>query len=67
MCMFCAGIPTVVTVGMAAVVQQRTAEKTAAAQGQPRPQPRWPAGRLTAAAVIMLGIGSAIVHTHGPL
>jgi hypothetical protein len=67
MCLFCAAIPTVATVGLTAVVQQRTAEKTAVKRGEPLPRRRLPAGPLTVAAVVLLGIGSTVVHLHAPL
>ncbi len=66
MCMFCAAIPTAVTLGVAASSQQRTAHKQAIACGEPAPRRRLPIAPLTAGVTACLLVGSIIYHTHVP-
>lgn len=66
MCMFCAAIPTVATVGVVMNSRQRTAEKAAQAEGKPLPRRRVATGPVTAGAITLLVMGSIFYHTHFP-
>jgi hypothetical protein len=65
--MFCAAIPTAATLGVVVSSKQRTAEKTAQAEGKPRARRRIAAGPITAGLVGLLVVGSVVYHTHFPL
>ncbi len=67
MCMFCAAIPTVTTMGVVVNSRQRTAEKAAQAEGKPLPKRRIATGPVTAGVVTLLVIGSIVYHTHYPI
>ena len=67
MCMFCAAIPTVATMGVVVNSRQRTAEKLAVAEGKPLPKRRIAIGPVTTGAVALLVCGSIIYHTHVPV
>ena len=66
MCMFCAAIPTVATLGVVVNSKQRTAAKVAQSEGKPLPR-RLATGPLTAGAVTLLVMGSIYYHTHFPV
>ena len=67
MCMFCAAIPTAATLGVVVTSKQRTAEKTAQAEGKPLPRRRIATGPVTAGVVTLLVMGSIFYHTHFPV
>ena len=67
MCMFCAAIPTAATLGVVMNSKQRTAEKTALAEGKPLPRRRLATGPMTAGVVTLLVMGSIAYHTHFPV
>ena len=67
MCMFCAAIPTVATMGTVVSSRQRAADKLAVAAGKPLPKRRLATGPVTAGVVALLVCGSIIYHSHYPL
>ena len=67
MCMFCAAIPTAATLGVVMNSKQRTAEKSALAEGKPLPRRRLATGPMTAGVVTLLVMGSIFYHTHYPV
>jgi hypothetical protein len=67
MCMFCAAIPTAATLGVVVSSKQRTADKAAQTEGQPRPRRRLATGPITAGVVGLLLVGSVVYHTHFPV
>ncbi len=64
MCMFCAAMPTVVTMGVVANARQRTAEREAQARGVAVRRPRVRPAPITAGVMVLLLIGSVVYHTR---
>ncbi len=64
MCMFCAAIPAVTAMGVAAHGQQREAARQAESEGRPVPKPKVPAAKITTALVVVLAVASIIYHTR---
>jgi hypothetical protein len=64
MCVFCAAVPATLAVGTSLEGQQRAERREAAAKGQPIPEPRWPARKLTGVAVTCLVAAAVAYHTH---
>lgn len=64
MCMFCAAVPTVATLGLAARAEQQRKIKEAVARGESPPRPIVPAGKATAAALVAIVAVSVIYHTQ---
>ncbi len=64
MCMFCAAVPTVAALGLAARGEQKHKVQEALARGEPPPQPLVPAGKATAAALVAIVAVSVIYHTQ---
>ena len=64
MCMFCAAVPTVATLGLAARAEQQRKVKEATARGEPPPRPVVSAGKATAAALVTIVAVAAIYHTQ---
>ncbi|HMK07918.1 MAG TPA: hypothetical protein VK449_02705 [Anaerolineales bacterium] len=62
MCVFCAAIPTTLTLGSVAEARQREAQRLGAAQASPRPK-RIPALALAGLAAAGLLAGSVLYHT----
>ncbi len=63
MCILCTGIPTVLTLGVAAEGKQRQARKDAVQRGESLPRKR-PFIALTAAGVLGLVVTSVVYHTQ---
>ncbi len=63
MCALCTGVPTVLTLGLAAETKQRQACRAAAENGEPEPRKR-PFIALTAAGVLGLVLTSVLYHTQ---
>lgn len=64
MCMFCAAVPTVATLGLAARAEQQQQVKEALARGEPPPRPVVPASKATAVALVAIVALAAVYHTH---
>jgi len=64
MCMFCAAVPTVATLGLAARAEQQRKRKEAVARGEPPPRPLVPAGKATAAALAAIAVVAVVYHTQ---
>lgn len=64
MCMFCAAVPTVATLGLAVRGEQRRKIQEAAARGEPLPRPIVPAGKATAVALAAIIVASVVYHTQ---
>ncbi len=64
MCVFCAAVPVVVSLGAKEQSRQARESREADEQGKPAPAKRLPAGRVTVAAVGVLVTASVIYHTH---
>ncbi|PKO23287.1 MAG: hypothetical protein CVU38_04885 [Chloroflexi bacterium HGW-Chloroflexi-1] len=64
MCMFCAAVPTVATLGLAARAEQQRKVKEATARGEPCPRTVVSAGKATAAALVAIVAVAAVYHTH---
>jgi membrane protein required for beta-lactamase induction len=64
MCMFCAAVPTVATLGLAARAEQQRKVKEATARGEPPPRPLMSAGKATAATLVAIVAMSVIYHTQ---
>jgi hypothetical protein len=64
MCVFCATIPAVMALGVSARSRQNQKMREAEIREAPSYKPVIPAAPVTAAAVVVLVIGSAIVHTR---
>jgi hypothetical protein len=62
MCMFCAAIPVATTAGVTLNSKQLQAKHRAAADGRVAPATK-PVMQITAAAVVLLMIGSVTYHT----
>jgi hypothetical protein len=62
--MFCAAVPTVLSLGFAARHEQRKKQAEAAARGQAPVSPSAPIGQLTAAAVAVAVVAAVAYHTH---
>jgi hypothetical protein len=62
--MFCAAVPTVATLGLAARAEQQRKVKEATARGEPPPRPLVPAGKATAAALAAIVVVAVIYHTQ---
>ncbi len=64
MCVFCAAVPVVASLGAREQSRQAREAREAAEQGKPAPAKRLPAGWVTIVAVGVLITGSVIYHTH---
>jgi hypothetical protein len=64
MCVFCAAVPTVAALGLAARGEQKQKIQEALARGEPPPRPLVPAGKVTAAALVVIVAVAAIYHTQ---
>lgn len=64
MCMFCAAVPTVASLGLAARAEQQRKIKEAVARGEPPPRLILPAGKATAAALAAIVAMSVVYHTQ---
>lgn len=64
MCMFCAAVPTVATLGLAARAEQQRKIKEAVAHGEPLPHVILPAGKATAVALVAIIVTSIVYHTQ---
>jgi len=64
MCIFCAGVPMVASVGALAHSKQREQIRKAEEQGRPAPRLVIPAGRATVGVMGALMICSLIYHTQ---
>ena len=64
MCMFCAAVPTVAALGLAARGEQKEKIKEALARGEPPPRSLVPAGKATAAALAAIVVVAAVYHTQ---
>jgi len=66
MCTICAAVPVVAALGTAADGKQRKRQKESQARGNQIAHPRYPIRVLTALAILVLFLASAIYHTHQP-
>jgi hypothetical protein len=64
MCVFCAAVPTVAALGLAARGEQKQKTQEALARGEPPPRPLVPAGKATAAALVAIVVVAAVYHTQ---
>ncbi len=64
MCMFCAAVPTVASLGLAAWAEQQRKSKEAVARGEPPPRPIVPAGKATAVVLASIVVMSIVYHTQ---
>jgi hypothetical protein len=64
MCIFCASVPTVLSVGLIARHQQRERQEQAASSGLTPATPSLPIGKLTAAAMALVVVAAAVYHTQ---
>ena len=64
MCIFCAAIPASMALGASAQARQNHARKEAEVLGKPAPKPVVPAGPATGCVVVLLVVGSVVVHTR---
>ena len=64
MCVFCAAVPTVATLGLAARAEQKRKAQEAVARGEPPPRPIAPAGKATAAALAAIVVAAVVYHTQ---
>jgi hypothetical protein len=62
--MFCAAVPTVAALGLAARGEQKQKITEALARGEPPPRSRVPAGKATAAALVVIVLVAAVYHTQ---
>jgi hypothetical protein len=62
--MFCAAVPAVATLGLAARAEQQRKIKEAAGRGEPPPRPVLPATQATAAALAAILIVAVVYHTQ---
>ena len=66
MCVICAAVPAVATLGTAADGEQRKRQKELEAHGEPAARRQYPIRTLTALAMLALFLVSAFYHTHQP-
>ncbi len=66
MCVICAAVPAVATLGTAADGEQRKRQKELEARGAPTARRQYPIRMLTALAMLVLFLASAFYHTHQP-
>ena len=66
MCVICAAVPAVATLGTAADGEQRKRQKELEARGEPTARRQYPIRTLTAFAMLVLFLASAFYHTHQP-
>jgi hypothetical protein len=64
MCMFCAAVPTVLSLGLAARHEQRKQQAQAATRGLAPVTPSVPIGQLTTAALAVTVVAAVVYHTH---
>lgn len=64
MCMFCAAVPTVAALGLAARAEQKQKAQEAVARGEPPSRPLVPAGKATAAALATIVVVAVVYHTQ---
>lgn len=64
MCMFCAAVPTVAALGLAARGEQQRKRKEAAARGEPPPRPVLPAGKVSAAVLVAIVVAAIAYHAQ---
>jgi len=64
MCLFCAAVPTVLSLGFAARHEQRKQQTQAATRGLAPVIPSVPIGQLTAAALAVVVAAAVAYHTH---
>lgn len=62
--MFCAAVPTVASLGLAARAEQQRKIKEAVARGEPPPRSVLPAGKATAAALAAVVVVAVVYHTQ---
>jgi hypothetical protein len=65
MCMFCAAVPAVLSVGVAVRAEQRAKHKAAEARGEQPAKPLLPATPAAAAALAGVVVAAVIYHTQG--
>ena len=66
MCVICAAVPAVATLGTAVDGEQRKRQKELEARGEPSVHRQYPIRMLTALAMLVLFLASAFYHTHQP-
>jgi hypothetical protein len=66
MCAICAAVPAVAALGTAADGEQRKRQKESQARGDQTARPQYPIRVLTALAMLVLFLVSAIYHTYQP-
>ena len=64
MCMFCAAVPTVAALGLAARGEQKEKLKEALARGEPPPRSLVPAVKATAAALVVVVLAAVLYHVQ---
>jgi hypothetical protein len=64
MCMFCAAVPTVLSLGFAARHEQRKKQAEAAERGQSPVSPAVPISQLTTVAAAVAVVAAVVYHTH---
>ncbi len=64
MCVICAAVPAVATMGTAADGEQRKRQKESHARGEPITRRQYPIRALTALAMLVLFLVSAFYHTQ---
>jgi hypothetical protein len=66
MCVICAAVPAVATLGTATDGEQRKRQKELEARGEKIARRQYPIRTLTALAMLVLFLASAFYHTHQP-
>ena len=66
MCVFCAAVPAVMSVGTAVQGRQREQRKATEARGETPRLPSLPVGTGTTLATTGLAVAAVIYHTHQP-
>ncbi|MEW5719110.1 MAG: hypothetical protein AB1817_10815 [Chloroflexota bacterium] len=66
MCVICAAVPAVATIGTAADGEQRKRQKESQVRGEKTTRRQYPIRALTALAMLVLFLASAFYHTHQP-
>ena len=64
MCVFCAAVPTVAALGLAARGEQKQKIQEALTHGEPPPRPLVPVGKATAAALAAIVAVAIVYHTQ---
>jgi hypothetical protein len=66
MCVICAAVPAVATLGTVADSEQRKRQKASQARDEQTARRQYPIRLLTALAMLVLFLGSAFYHIHQP-